>query len=129
MVNAGFQDMTEQPVSDNEKMLNEMQSQLPDFISGARLDAITFHMGFEYLKTHKPRVLYLALDETDDLAHAGRYDLYLNAIHNSDRYIMELWQWVQSQPDYMDKTTILITVDHGRGLGIIIINLPKPLLT
>jgi hypothetical protein len=74
-------------------------------------------MGFDYLKTQRPRVLYLALDETDDLAHAGRYDLYLNAIHNSDKYIGELWQWVQSQPEYKDKTTILITVDHGRGTG------------
>jgi hypothetical protein len=117
MVNAGFQSMTEEPVSDHMKILNEVQSQLPDFIPGARLDAITFQMGFEYLKTHKPRVLYLALDETDDLAHDGRYDLYLNAIHNSDQYIKELWQWLQNQPDYKDETTILITVDHGRGVG------------
>ena len=117
MVNAGFQEMNEDSVSDQMKVLNEIQSQLPDFIPGARLDAITFQMGFEYLKTNKPRVLYLALDETDDLAHDGRYDLYLNAIHNSDQYIKELWNWVQNQPDYKDKTTILITVDHGRGVG------------
>lgn len=71
MINAGFQKMTDQPLSDKEIMLNEMQSQLPDFISGARLDAITFQMGFEYLKIHRPRLLYLALDETDDLAHLG----------------------------------------------------------
>jgi len=59
----------------------------------------------------------LGLDETDDLAHDGRYDLYLNAINNSDKYIQVLWQWIQSQPDYQNQTTMLITVDHGRGEG------------
>jgi arylsulfatase A-like enzyme len=26
-----------------------------------------------------------------------------------------LWTWLQSQDEYRDKTTILITTDHGRG--------------
>ena len=27
----------------------------------------------------------------------------------------QIWNWVQSDPDYKDKTTLLITTDHGRG--------------
>jgi len=114
-VNSAFQ--TQSPVSPNAEMLNQIQTQLPDILGGVRLDAVTFYQGFEYLKTQKPRVLYLGLDETDDLAHDGKYDLYLNAINYSDKFISELWQWVQSQPEYKDKTTMLITCDHGRGEG------------
>jgi arylsulfatase A-like enzyme len=59
----------------------------------------------------------LSFDETDDFAHEGRYDLYLNSANYTDGFIKELWQWVQSQNEYKDKTTLLITVDHGRGIG------------
>ncbi len=31
--------------------------------------------------------------------------------------IGHLWEWVQSQPDYRDKTTLFVTTDHGRGNG------------
>ncbi len=27
----------------------------------------------------------------------------------------ELWQWMQQDPQYQDKTTLVLTVDHGRG--------------
>ena len=33
----------------------------------------------------------------------------------TDRYLEQLWTWIQSQPDYRDRTHILITTDHGRG--------------
>ena len=115
LVNSAFQ--TQSPVSPNAEMLNQIQTQLPDILGGVRLDAVTFYQGFEYLKSQKPRVMYIGLDETDDLAHDGKYDLYLNAINYSDKFISELWQWVQSQPEYKDKTTMLITCDHGRGEG------------
>lgn len=115
LVNAAFQ--TQQPITENAKMLNQIQIQLPDILGGARLDAVTFYQGLEYLKTQKPRVLYFSFDETDDFAHEGRYDLYLNAINYEDGFIKELWQWIQSQPEYKDKTTMLLTVDHGRGEG------------
>lgn len=115
MVNSAFQKQT--PVSPNADLLNQLQLQLPDILGGVRLDAVTFYQGFEYLKSQKPRVLYLSFDETDDFAHEGRYDLYLNAMNYEDGFIKELWQWIQSQPEYKDKTTMLITVDHGRGEG------------
>jgi hypothetical protein len=31
--------------------------------------------------------------------------------------IGKLWQWIQSQEDYRDQTTLIITTDHGRGYG------------
>ena len=88
---------------------------LPDIFEGVRLDAVTFQMGFEYLKSEKPKVLFLSFDETDDFAHAGRYSDYLNSACSTDGFLSELWNWVQKDPDYKNQTTLFITCDHGRG--------------
>jgi hypothetical protein len=64
----------------------------------------------------RPRVLLLAFGEPDVWAHGRRYDRYLYSIQRCDRFIRELHEWLQAQPDYRDHTTILITPDHGRGV-------------
>ncbi|MBP1618479.1 MAG: sulfatase [Bacteroidetes bacterium] len=115
-VNAGIerqQGMDNDAVMQN---LNEIQYQLPDIFEGVRLDGVTFNMGFKYLKIRKPHVLYLGFDETDDFAHASRYFDYLNSAHYEDDMIGMIWKWVQSDPQYRDKTTLFITCDHGRGV-------------
>jgi len=100
------------------KWLNEWQHQLPDLFHGAeRLDAITFHMSMEYMKIKKPRVLFIGLGDTDEFAHMGMYDYYLDAAQKSDAYIRQLWEYIQSDPFYANKTTLIITTDHGRGLA------------
>ncbi|HRG83848.1 MAG TPA: alkaline phosphatase family protein, partial [Chitinophagaceae bacterium] len=78
-------------------------------------DVFTHHAALEWLKTRKPRVLYIAYGETDEWAHAGKYRSYLDAARQVDTWIKELWDFVQSDPQYRNKTTILITTDHGRG--------------
>jgi bisphosphoglycerate-independent phosphoglycerate mutase (AlkP superfamily) len=67
------------------------------------------------LATYRPRVLYLALGETDDWAHDERYDRVLDAYARTDDYFSQLWNWFESQPEYKGRTHILITTDHGRG--------------
>ena len=69
----------------------------------------------DHLARHAPRVLYLALGETDDWAHDGRYDRVLETYTRTDQYLKQLWEWLQAQPEYRDRTSILITTDHGRG--------------
>jgi bisphosphoglycerate-independent phosphoglycerate mutase (AlkP superfamily) len=82
---------------------------------GVRPDVITYFAAREYLKAYKPKVLYIAFDETDDFAHAGMYDQYLGSAHAEDAMIANLWKIVQSLPEYENKTTLIITCDHGRG--------------
>jgi hypothetical protein len=60
-------------------------------------------------------MLYLALGETDDWAHDGRYDRVLETYERNDGYLRELWTWLQTTPEYRGRTHILITTDHGRG--------------
>lgn len=113
-VNAGIVEVKEKP-NEREKWLNEIMHQVPNPLGEVRLDVFTFNYGLEYLKKNKPRVLYLSLDETDDFAHGGKYDLYLYAARYTDSFFKTLWDWCQSDPQYKGKTTVIITVDHGRG--------------
>ncbi len=96
------------------KLLNELQYLAPRPI-GVRPDVITYFAAKEYLKANRPKVLYISFDETDDLAHAGMYDLYLGSAHAEDAMIADLWNFIQQQPQYKNKTTLIITCDHGRG--------------
>jgi hypothetical protein len=59
--------------------------------------------------------LYVSFGETDDWAHDGRYDRTLDALHRTDARLGELWAWLQADPEYRDRTTLVVTVDHGRG--------------
>jgi hypothetical protein len=114
-VNAGFAKATGEKLTDREKFLNALQDEIPGPWGGVRLDAFTHYFALEYLKKHQPNVVYIAYGETDDFAHDGRYDQYLTSAQRTDKYIGDLWEWVQSQKKYRDKTTFIITTDHGRG--------------
>ena len=82
-----------------------------------RFDYYTFRLAMAYLKTARPRVLYVAFGETDDWAHDHRYDRVLQTLQRTDGYFRELLTWLQQDPAYRDNTAIIITVDHGRGHG------------
>lgn len=114
-VNAGFQPAKGHHLTAMERHLNTLQTAIPSPWETVRLDAFTHHYALETLKKHKPRVLYIAYGETDDFAHDGEYDQYLLAAHRTDRFIDELWQTLQSMRQYRDKTTLIVTTDHGRG--------------
>ena len=96
------------------KLVNDMQFLAPRPI-GVRPDLLTYFAAREYLKAYKPKVLYIAFDETDDYAHNGNYDQYITSAHAEDGMIADLWNTLQSMPQYKGKTTLLVTCDHGRG--------------
>ena len=95
-------------------LLNEMQFLTTKPI-GVRPDLLTYFSAREYLKKFTPRVLFIGLDETDDYAHRGEYDHYLESAHEADAMLADLWQTVQGTPQYRNHTTLIITCDHGRG--------------
>jgi hypothetical protein len=71
----------------------------------------------EYIRLHRPRVLFIGYGETDEWSHAGRYDLLLRSAHQVDAYVADLWRTMQENEQYRGRTTFIITVDHGRGGG------------
>lgn len=104
------------PVSATDSLLSDLTMLYPrEFGDGVRADFLTYFSARQYIKQKQPRVLFLSFDETDDLAHAGKYLDHLRMLQSIDGYIANLWQLLQKMPQYAGKTALLITTDHGRG--------------
>jgi hypothetical protein len=72
----------------------------------------------DYVRSDKPRILFVGYGETDNWAHQGRYDLVLDSAHRFDYFVKQLWDTMQAIPQYRGHTTFIITTDHGRGSGL-----------
>jgi hypothetical protein len=72
----------------------------------------------EFVKSAHPRLLFVGYGETDNWAHAGRYDLVLESAQQFDAFVKQLWDTMQAMPEYRGQTTFIITTDHGRGSGL-----------
>lgn len=114
-VNAGT-DEAKGSVNEREKDLNRLQVENKN-PHGSRYDEYTHGFAMEYMKRKHPRVVFISFDETDEHGHGGRYDQYLKAANKADDLIRQTWEYIQSDPFYKDRTTLLITTDHGRGSG------------
>jgi hypothetical protein len=84
---------------------------------GAVYDAFTFEAARTYLERRRPLVLYVGFNDTDEWAHIGRYDRYLESIARADKWLRQLWEIVEATPEYRGHTSLLVTCDHGRGEG------------
>ncbi len=100
------------------RVLSELQNERLSPWDSVRFDYFTFRFAMEHLKTYQPRVMHIALGETDDWAHGGDYAHTLGSFHKNDQQLRELWEYLQSSPKYRGKTSIIITIDHGRGKTI-----------
>jgi hypothetical protein len=97
------------------RWLDEAASIAPRLWPTVRLDFLTHGYAMEALANLHPRVTFIAYGETDDFAHDRNYDRYIHAAHRTDQMLSELWNLLQSDPFYRDRTSLLITTDHGRG--------------
>lgn len=114
-LNAGFATAKGKYLDKKTKFLNELQSEIPSPWHNVRLDAFTYEYAFDYLTKFKPRVLAISFGETDDFAHDGRYDQYLDSAHRTDKFINNIWNKLQNMKQYKNNTVMIITTDHGRG--------------
>ncbi|MBC7627010.1 alkaline phosphatase family protein [Ferruginibacter sp.] len=111
-VNGGYEALYEKDSTST--LINGVQQNVYNQGS-TRHDLLTFECAKNYMQKNHPKVLYLGLGETDEFAHEGAYDTYLQKIHQADAMIAELWYAVQTDPFYKNNTTFIITTDHGRG--------------
>ena len=118
-VNAGYQPFeSPDPVVRN---LSRMQLETVTPWNSVRNDVYTFRFAMDHLRRARPRAVYLALGETDDWAHDGRYDRVLETYARTDAYLERLWTWLESQPDYRGRThlyTNQIAATLAAWLGI-----------
>jgi hypothetical protein len=118
MVNNPFEDVKGEGLTESQRMANEIQHYAPKIWGdGERLDANTYAIAKSYIMAKHPKVVYLDLADTDDHAHEGKYDFYLDDIHGIDAMIGSLWAYLQSDPFYKNNTVLMVMPDHGRGEG------------
>src|SRR5580765_962491 len=111
-LNAGFSPYATDDV--RLRALNEAQGAMVAW-DGSRFDYITERFALDYLKREQPRLTYVLLGDTDELAHDGRYELLLQSLQHADHFLEQLWTQLQASPQYRDNTVLIVTADHGRG--------------
>jgi len=68
------------------------------------------------LLAYHPTLAVLYLADVDSYGHSGIWANYTHAIQIADSIVGMLWDFVQSDVIFQNKTTLLITNDHGRHL-------------
>lgn len=90
---------------------------LVEYINGPEApssgDELTFFITREVMREFAPRLILVNFWDMD-VAHWGSYSLYLGAITRTDRLTGMLWDEVQANPAYKDKTTMLVLPELGR---------------
>lgn len=80
-------------------------------------ELLLYLIGRKSLEKIGPRLMYMQFAATDSRAHAGDWDGYIKAAKNNAIFIKDLINFTNTHPSYANKTTILITTDHGRGIN------------
>ncbi|MGA2536008.1 MAG: hypothetical protein ABSF53_08345 [Terracidiphilus sp.] len=76
-------------------------------------DELTFFMSREIMRKFAPQVLVVAYSDVE-AAHFGSYSLHMAGIKTADRLTYQLWQEVESNPEYRGKTTMVVLPEFGR---------------
>ncbi|HVU48803.1 MAG TPA: hypothetical protein VHD85_21935 [Terracidiphilus sp.] len=88
-----------------------------DFMKHARTlsspDELSVYIAKRLMQQEAPSLLWITMHDMD-IAHSGAYSLYIEGIRRTDRLCGELWQAVQSEPEYKDNTTMFVLPDFGR---------------
>jgi hypothetical protein len=80
-----------------------------------RPDRYTAAIALRYLRTQKPRFLFLSLGEADAYAHKGLYREYLAALRHADAVVGEVDYMLDELRAQGYPTTLMVTSDHGRS--------------
>lgn len=100
-----------------EQVASMLKVSLADFAAHASTlrspDELSLYVAKRIMHELAPSLLWVTLHDID-VAHTGAFSLYLDGIHRSDSICAELWKTIQSEPEYKDKTNLLILPDFGR---------------
>jgi hypothetical protein len=96
---------------------NLLQLSVDDFKAHARTlaspDELSVYIARQLMRQLAPSLLWITMHDID-IAHAGTYSLYVDGIRRTDRLCADVWNAIQSEPEYAGKTTLFILPDFGR---------------
>ncbi len=82
--------------------------------TGYREDSTTYKKVKTVLANYHPTLMLINFKQPDAAAHAGDSLGYIQGIMDTDNYIASIWQYIQNDEYYKNKTTLIVTNDHGR---------------
>lgn len=80
-----------------------------------RPDEWTAGIALAYLTAYKPRLLHVGLGDADEYAHQGDVAGYVSSLHQTDTFFERLEDVIDGWRKDGDKTTVVVTADHGRA--------------
>jgi hypothetical protein len=109
-----FLQQTDVPLS---RLKEVLDLSVEDFIRHAQsltsADELSVYVMRRIMKQFAPSLLWITLHDMD-VAHSGAYSLYIDGIRRTDRLCSEIWQMIESDPEYKGRTTMLVLPDFGR---------------
>jgi arylsulfatase A-like enzyme len=81
-----------------------------------REDKLTFNAAINIFNTYKPQLFLIHFRGPDHYGHEGNWENYLQSIVETDSLAYEIWNYLGNDDFYKNKTTFIITNDHGRHL-------------
>lgn len=101
----------------SERVASMLKLSVADFAAHASTlnspDELSLFVARRIMREVSPSLLWVTLHDID-VAHTGAFSLYLDGIRRSDTICAELWRTIQSEPEYKDRTNLLILPDFGR---------------
>jgi hypothetical protein len=102
---------------DIHKTAEILKLSLDDFRTHAKSlaspDELSVFIARQLMRQLSPSLLWITLHDID-IAHSGAYSLYIDGIRRSDRLCAEIWQAIETDPEYKGRTTMFILPDFGR---------------
>lgn len=85
--------------------------------NGYREDSLTLKVALSVFTEFRPNLVLINFRDPDYTAHSGNWDNYTKAVKATDRYVFQLWKFIQTDAFYKNRTAMFVTGDHGRHLN------------
>lgn len=76
-------------------------------------DELSVYIARRLMQRLAPSFIWLTLHDID-VAHTGTFSLYVDAIRRTDVLCSQLWNTINTEPEYSGKTAMFILPDFGR---------------
>jgi len=105
--------LTKQELLFLEKLPKTREQKLYNFPQWNSVEEVHYPLFKKVIKEFKPKLVHYFMADVDSGHHAA-FCGYIISLKRSDERIYEIWQMIQSDPFYKDKTYLIVCVDHGR---------------
>jgi hypothetical protein len=86
----------------------------PTIVLANYSDTVTWDSAQAVIDRSHPKLCYVLFAEVDEAGHAADTSYYVGSIRQADSLVWLLWQKIQGDSIYHNKTTMIVMSDHGR---------------